>query len=272
MKHFLTHGWSLTRRHTKITFLLFIYQAIWSFLLYRSVQDIISSILRRYPEATGSKEATALFWIENQFLLMKTDFIQPYLITFFILLAVRMMITPFIQSGLYHSIYAQAAGKNGTSFRDGIKQFWKPITALYWIKNILLLAPLFWIIKPLWQAFISNPSIYSIFAMLDWKWIVYLCWASLVLIVFYIMSLGAASDIGMTNMLKQAGKHFLSFLLLTVLIVIIGVLIQSSLNVLTFTWASLLALMTYQLIPLIRTMLQIWLISSQYSCLMPKSS
>lgn len=271
MKQYLASGWHLTRRHTKITVLLFLYQAIWSFLLYRSVQGMVTSTLKRYPEVTGSSEATTLFWIENQFLLMKTDFIKPYLISFFVLLAVRMIITPFIQSGLYHSIYAQATGKGGTSFRDGIKHYWKPVITLYWIKNALLLTPLFWIIKPLWQAFMSNPSIYSVISIIDWKTMIYICWAVLIYIGFYIMQLGAASSIGIRPILKQAGKQMLHFLLLTVVIILIGAAIQTSLNLVAFTWASLLALVTYQLIPLIRTMLQIWLISSQYSCLIPKS-
>lgn len=271
MRQYLMNGWRLTGKHTKLTLLLFLYQAVWSFLLYRSLQGIVIPILKRYPEVTGSSEATTLFWIENQFLFMKTDIIKPYLITFFLLLAVRMIITPFIQSGLYHSIYAQAAGKKGTSFRHGIKHYWKPVIILYWIKNALLLTPLFWIIKPLWLAFISNPSIYSILSMLDWKTIIYIGWAIVIQLGFYIMQLGAASSIGISAMLKQAGKQLLAFILLTIVIVLIGAAVQASLNIVTFSWASFLALIIYQLIPLIRTMLNIWLVSSQYCCLMPKT-
>jgi hypothetical protein len=82
MKQHLKAGWSLTVRHIYVIIVLFVYQLLWGFFLYRLVDGLIVPLLRRYPGSGMPASAARLYLYEAEFRLMKTDLIQPYLWTF----------------------------------------------------------------------------------------------------------------------------------------------------------------------------------------------
>ncbi len=79
MKQHLLQGWKLSTRHFSIVILLFLYQLLWGFFLYRCVNSIVMPLLKRYPDTMPSDSAVKLFLMEAQFRLVKTDLIEPYL-------------------------------------------------------------------------------------------------------------------------------------------------------------------------------------------------
>ena len=49
MKAKMREGWFLVRQHMYIAALLFIYQLIWGYFIYRLVQSAVVPLLLRYP-------------------------------------------------------------------------------------------------------------------------------------------------------------------------------------------------------------------------------
>lgn len=267
MTHFLRQGWRMAKGHTKIIIALFLYQAIWGFILYRMIDNIITPLLKRYPELTGSADTVALFWIENQFQIMKTDVWMPYLYTFLILLLIRMIFTPLLQAGLFYSIHHRSEVGKGTYFRKGISAKWKQVTLLYWIKNILIFIPMIWIVKPFFATLFSNKSITAIFSLFDWTLFVYIAWALIIQLLFYVLQLGASWEMSITTMLRQTLVHLLPFIVVSVVIALIYSFFSVSIHALSIIWVSFLSFLLFQILPLIRTLFKVWMISAQYECI-----
>lgn len=49
MKGKIREGWFLVRQHMFIAALLFIYQLIWGYFIYRLIQSAVVPLLLRYP-------------------------------------------------------------------------------------------------------------------------------------------------------------------------------------------------------------------------------
>lgn len=128
MKQHLLQGWKLSTRHFSIVILLFLYQLLWGFFLYRCVNSIVMPLLKRYPDTMPSDSAVKLFLMEAQFRLVKTDLIEPYLWMLGALFLSRMLMTPFIHAGLLYSIH-HTRDERGTHFLRGIRQAWKLYSA-----------------------------------------------------------------------------------------------------------------------------------------------
>jgi len=264
MTHFLRQGWRMAKGHTKIIIALFIYQAIWGFGLYKMIDNIISPLLKRYPELTGSADTVALFWYENQFQILKTDIWMPYLYTFLTLLLIRMIITPFLQAGLFYSIHQHSEVGNGTYFRKGIAAKWKKVTLLYWVKNIFIFIPMLWIVKPIFNTMLANQSIATIFKVFDWNLFMYIVWALIVQSFFYVIQLGTAWDMSLATVLRRTLVNLLPFIIVSVVIAFFYSFFSVSIHGLSLIWVSFLSFLLYQILPLIRTLFKVWMISAQY--------
>ncbi|MCR8658891.1 hypothetical protein [Paenibacillus endoradicis] len=264
MTHFLRQGWRMAKGHTKIVFALFIYHAIWGFVLYKMIDNIITPLLKRYPELTGSADTVALFWMENQFKILKTDVWMPYLYTFLILLLIRMIFTPLLQAGLFYSIHHRSEVGKGTYFRKGIAEKWKQVTLLYWIKNILLFIPMIWIIKPFLTNLFSNKSITAIFSFFDWTLFMYIVWALIIQLLFYVLQLGTAWEMSKATILRQTLVNLLPFIVVSLVIAFFYSFFSVSIHALSIIWVSFLSFLLYQILPLIRMLFKVWMISSQY--------
>ncbi|HIW34884.1 MAG TPA: hypothetical protein IAA29_19080 [Candidatus Paenibacillus intestinavium] len=272
MRYFLRQGWHIAKGHTKIVIALFIYQAIWGFLLYKTTDNIIAPLLRRYPELTGSADTVALFWIEHQFQIMKTDIWMPYLYTFLILLLIRMIITPLLQAGLFYSIHHHSEAGKGTYFRKGIAAKWKKVTLLYWCKNILVFVPLVWIVKPVINSIFANQSIVALFKIFDWTLFTYIVWALIVQLLFYVLQLGAAWEMSIATVLRKTLVNLLPFIVVSLVIAFIYSFFSVSIHAMSIIWVSFLSFLLYQILPLIRILFKVWMISSQYESIRENKS
>lgn len=267
MTHLLRQGWRMTKGHTKIAITLFLYHAIWSFVLYRIVDGIVAPLLKRYPEITGNTDAVTLFWMENQFQVMKTDIIMPYVYTFLALLLIRMIITPLLQAGLFYSIHHRAEIGKGTYFRKGIALKWKKVTLLFWFKNILLLVPFIWIMKPMITTLLSSQSVTAFFSHLNWSMLAYLIWALFIGLFFYLLQLGSAWEMSMATILRRSLVHALSFIVVSLIIAMIYIFFSASIHALSILWVSFISFLLYQLLPLIHSFMKVWMVASQHAIL-----
>lgn len=267
MSQRLRQGWQITKRHMKLIVLLFIYQALWGFILFRLVDKIISPIMLRYPAVSGNIEDLQLFWAEIQFRSLKTDMLEPYLYGLLIMLLLRMLITPIIQSGVFHSIHAMSSGEQQSSFLKGIRACWKPMMLIYWLKSIAILVPVFWLFSPFMREQDHSLALQTFLNTSVWIWLLLVLWIAIISLVGYAIQLGIGARLSLLQALMLGLKHLGKILLIALIIFAIYGLISASVHAIAMLWVTLISFVLYQLLPLVRSTCSIWLISSQYSAI-----
>ncbi len=269
MKIHVKQGWQLAVKHFYLIILLFLYQLLWGFFLYRFIDSVVAPLLRRYPGAYPSDAAAQAFMTEAQFQLFKTDLISPYVWTLGGLLAVRMLLTPLFNAGLFYS-FNQARSDGSTRFLEGIRQKWKPVVLLYWIEAILSIAPAWYVLPRSLDALMESGSTPELLQAILPGAALWLLWGTLLHLLFLAMQLGAASGEGIFRALWRALRNFLSYAAISLIMWGIGAaagLVATSLSML---WAGLFALILHQGYHLVRTLMKVWTIAAQYDCLQTK--
>jgi len=249
-------------RRSLIVVLLFLYEIIRGFILYRYVRSVIAPILYRYPGEEIPNWST-LFWIESEIRLLKTDMADGYMLTLLAMLFIRMMLTPLINAGVFQTIH-HASGDPWRMFIDGIRRMWGRFLSLYVLQSSAALAPLFWLIPPVAEALRDGnlDSLLQPGSVLPW--IAYLLYIALVRLYFmYIQFAVASGERWRASMLIWL-KKLLPALGLSACILLAALVVQSMLAVASLIWAGLAALIIYQATPLLRVALKIWEIASQH--------
>jgi len=267
MSQRLRQGWNMTRRHFNVILLYFFYQALWGFVLYRIIDHIVSPLLLRYPKITNHAEALQLFWIENQFNLIKTDLIIPYVWGLAGILLLRMIITPIMQSGIYYSLYEMSQGSKHTAFRKGISLCWKPMMLVYWLKSFAIVAPLIYLLRPLFSFKANSSAMMSILDQSGWLWLIYMLWAAVISIAAYMITLGIGAKLSPLQALLRAIKHTVNVIVIGAILAICFLFISLSIHSLSILWVSFFSFLLYQLLPLVRVIFKLWTISSQYTAI-----
>lgn len=269
MNIYMKQGWSLAVKHFNIVILLFLYQLLWGFFLYRFIDSVVTPLLRRFPSAYPSESAVQLFITEAQFQLFKTDLISPYLWALGGLFAARMLLSPLFNAGLFHS-FNQMRDTNGTRFFEGIRKAWKPVMLLYWIESILALAPAWWLIPRSLDLLLESGSVPELLQSVLPAAGLWLLWGALLHLLFLAMQFGATSGEGMFRSLWRSVKHILSYAAISLLMWAISAALGLVVTSLSLLWAGLFALILHQGYHLIRTLMKVWTIAAQYECLQSK--
>lgn len=272
MRTHIKQGWRLTTKHFYIIILLFLYELIWGFFLYRTIEGIAVPLLKRFPDSyAASSSAVSLFLTESQFQLMKTDLIRPYALLFCGLLAGRMFFTPFLNAGLFHSLH-HTTDEKGTTFLKGIRKAWKPVALLYLLETTLTLAPAFWLLPRALTLLLASGSLTE-FAKAAGPWAGgWLLWAVLLHLLFLAMQFGAASGSGPMRALWSSIANFLPFAGVSLMMWGIGVLLSATVASVSLLWAGLLALVLHQAYQLVRTVMKVWTVAAQYDVWQSKHS
>ncbi|MBW7477780.1 hypothetical protein K0T92_24010 [Paenibacillus oenotherae] len=263
MNHHVRQGWRLTVKHFYIVIILFLYELLWGFFLYRIIEGIVVPLLKRYPDSNPAEGAVQLFLAEAQFQLMKTDLIRPYLWLFASILAARMLLTPLFNAGLLYSLY-HARDDSGTRFLQGIRTKWKPFALLYCIKTALTLAPAIWLLPRALDTLLASSSLSGLAKGIGpWAggW---LALALLLHLLFLSMQFGIVSGSGALRSMWSGVRHFIPLVGISLLMWGIGILISISMASVSMLWAGLIALILHQSYHLIRTIMKVWTVASQY--------
>lgn len=264
MKAHIKQGWRLAIKHFSIIILLFLYELIWGFFLYRTIEGIVVPILKRFPDTYNSgSHAVELFMTEAQFQLLKTDLVQPYVWLFCGLLAGRMVITPFLNAGLFHSLH-HMTDEAGTKFLSGIRKAWKPVSLLYLIELVLTLLPAIWLLPRALTQLLASNSLLE-FAQHAGPWAAaWLLWAVLIHLLFLTMQFGVVAGTGTLRSLWSGVVNFLPFAGISLLMWGIGALLSMTVASVSMMWAGLFALVLHQGYQMVRTIMKVWTVASQY--------
>lgn len=263
MKTFVINGWNRTVRHFGIIVVLFVYQFLWGFFLYRAIDGVLVPFLKRYPDPLAAKGAVELFLIEAQFRIMKTDLLAPYGLTLAGLLAVRMLLTPVINAGLFHSLQ-HATKERGTTFLAGIRSAWKRIAFIYAAELALILTPLAWLLPIARRAFFASDGWDDLFRTLLPAASAWLLWCLLVRLVSLGMQFGAAAGDGVLPSLSVTIRSLPAAAAAALTVWAIGAAAGLVSTAVSMVWAGLLAIILHQAQPFFRTWFKVWTYAAQY--------
>lgn len=256
-------GWTSARRCWFLLLLLFLYQYTWGFLLFKYVKSTVVPILHRYPGEQLPAGASQLFWMEGQFQMMKTDLLTPYIWTFAAFVAVRMLITPLINGGLYHALHYRNGGQR-RSFFTGARKYAKPFLLLYMLQMAVTFVPLLWLIPH---------GINAVTTAADWRemavgllpWIVgWLVYQGILELAFMYVGFGIVAERSGWASLGTFVRYAFNVFGLALLVFAVTMGIAVAVAAVSLWWAGFLAVMIHQAYPLVRAILRLWGISAQH--------
>lgn len=274
MKSFMTQGWRLAWSHFHLVLLLFLYQLIWGFFIYRMIDGIVAPLLKRLPpeemvrSSSGILDGTANhFLAEAQFQLLKTDLAGSYLWMLGGLFAARMLLSPLFQAGLLYSLHRKSEGSAGTAFLEGIRKTWRPVSLLYWAQSLLVLLPGWWLLPRGLEAAMGSRSAPEALSAILPGALLWLAWSGLMGLLFLAMQIGAVTGEGIWRSLWHSLKRFVAYAGITLAMWGIALLCSLAVSGMSLLWAGLAALVVHQGYHLVRTLLKVWTLASQLQCL-----
>lgn len=263
MNLYLKEGWKAALHQPFAIIFLFIYQLIWGMLLYKLVQSIVIPLMYRYPDETQHQSAVQLFLAESQFQLFKTDIAYSYIGWLAALLAARMLLTPLLNAGVYYSI-THTELHAGYRFVKGIKVLFLSFFLIYLIQLVLTLSPLLWLLPKAKELLAGAHSYESVLGQLAPWFIGFLVYGYMIRLCFMYIQFARAGNASLSSSLGVFLKNFLRVSSLAVVPLAVSGFSTASLVTLSYIWAGLLALLVYQLYPLIGLIFQVWSITSQH--------
>ncbi|CAM3987375.1 hypothetical protein COLU111180_18125 [Cohnella lubricantis] len=271
MRKLLGKGWDMTRRHKYVLVVLFLYRLLWGFFLYRFVDHVVTPVLARYPDGHPNSSAAGLFWIEAQFRLMKTDILDDILWMLAGMFLLRMVLTPLLNAGLFYS-FSHSAEADGTRVIAGIRKAWKPVAALYWFENGLVLLPLVWLVPHAKSQLFSVPSLqewaHSLLPLIL-AWIV---WSFAVHLAFQFMQFSAAAGDSILSGLGRACRRALPLIAVTLSIAGIGIGASLAQATASMLWTGFAAIALQQAYQLVRSLFTLWTAASQFELWRPEQA
>jgi hypothetical protein len=263
MLKFIKKGLITAWKQPFVVVTLFIYQLLWSVILYKTISSIIVPILHRYPNDEQGLMAKRLFFAEGQFQLFKTDLPYTYIWLGIGLLAARMIMHPILNAGVYYSL-ANNHLNSGYRFIAGIKQLTPSYLLYYVIQTALTLLPMVW----LWPKIIkivphANNLTQLVTYLLPWL-IGYLVYIYLLHLCFMYIQFGKVHQVRAFSSLFRLVRSSPMIISLAIVLFLITGLFTAAVYTASYIWAGFLALILYQLFPLFNMFFRVWSIASQY--------
>ncbi|SEM02559.1 hypothetical protein [Paenibacillus sp. OK003] len=270
MKAKIREGWFLVRQHMFIAALLFLYQLVWGYFLYRMVQSAVVPLLLRYPDPDAGELSTILFKMESQLSLTTNPEVHRYLWILGAMLLLRMLISPLIQAGLLYSLQHYNHSEERIPFIRGIKNLWKPMLLLHTIRTLLLLLPAYWLAPKLYSIFMEGfhslhlllPGIPYVVGWIVYGWVIHH--------VLLYMQFGISAPEGEGG---ARGTFHALWIALRQVITLIGIaVLLGGLHLLVFgaftsaSWllTGITGLILQQTYPLARCLLSLWKICAHF--------
>ncbi|MUG73824.1 hypothetical protein [Paenibacillus validus] len=256
-------GWSIAWGQPFAVFTLFVYHLAWGIALYKLVQSVVLPLLHRYPTEL-SKEAVQLFWIESQFQLMKTNLIEPFLWWGLALLALRMLLHPLLNAGVYYSLQNRDMNA-GYRFVEGIRRLTLPYFGFYAAQLLLTLAPLVWLVPLATELFGSQVSYSGLVRALLPALSAFAVYLLLIQLVFMYLQIGKASGRSMLFTCLFIVRHLPAIVLAALTVLGLGLLATAAVMAASFFWAGFLALLAVQVFRLAQMFFKVWAIGTQFA-------
>jgi hypothetical protein len=242
---------------------LFLYQLVWGWLFYRFIRSVVDPLLHRYPGGGSSKEAVELFLAEGQFRLLKSDLAEPYLWTLAAFAAVRLLLTPVLNAGLYYSFHRTDLNP-GYRFVTGVKRFTMPFLFLHLFRTAVILAPVLWAGPKLWALLHQDMSLTDILWTAAPYAAIWFVGALLIHLLLMHIQFAIVSEAGWWRGLNAFGRGLPPVLGSFLLIGATSAAAMTAMNAASLIWAGIAALIAHQVQYLASICFRLWGLAAQH--------
>jgi hypothetical protein len=270
MLKWINQGWKTTRSQTLVIVLLFLYQWIWGFVLYKFINSIIGPLMHRYPGAELPAGSVQLYLAEGQFQLLKTDLVYPYLWLLLAVAATRMLLTPVLYAGMYFSLHRTDLNA-GYRFVQGVKQLFKPFFMYYLAQTALMLLPLYWIWPKIAEVLKTSGVLTSAAVQLLPYIGGMLVYGYLLHLIFMFIQFARMTETKWTQTGGLLLRHFFVIIGLSLTVLAMAGIAFLLTYGSSLYWAGLTAIILHQLYYVVRTVFRIWGTAAQYHLWMAKA-
>lgn len=264
---YVREGWGRVKGQFPSIIILFLYQLLWGFFLYKVINEVILSLLERYPDTSLEEVSRVLFIFEGQLGYQYNPDLRLALILIACMIALRIVLSPFIQAGILYGLVPEQSRKSGLALFRGMQQFGKPVLFIYIIEWLLIVSPAYFILPKLGRHFtillqvgVTLPVLFTLIAYLTgWAayiWVIRQC--SLFIQFGYLFEHKIIPSLSI--FIKSIIKGILISCLLGASLLAITIVFSS----LSFIWTGLLALVLQQCFPLFRSIFTVWRVTAQY--------
>lgn len=267
---YIKKGFRATLQQPFPLLVLFLYRFGWGIALYKLSQSVILPLLHRYPEKTGFDEQTRLFLAEGQFILLKTNISHSYFWLLAVLLAVRMIVTPLLNAGLFFSL-SNTHYNAGYRFVRGIKELGASYALLYAAQIALTVLPLWRVLPRIKSAFLTAGT-YQDLAQTTLPYISFmLLYGFLLHLLFLYLQFGKVKSDSMGRSLKTSLLSLPLALGIAVFLLLAAALCSLAVLGSSILWAGFWTLVIYQAYRFVQTLFSVWGIASQHELYAVKS-
>lgn len=262
MFRLLKKAWSDAWSQPFLLVALFLYRFAWAFALFRIVKSHVLPVLARYPDAGGPAGQSQLFVLETQFRLGKTDLAEGYLYGLLLLLAIRMLLTPLLNAGVFYSL-VHTRLNTGYRFFKGIKSLGPAFFLYYAAQMALTLVPLIWLLPKVHtlgelNAVLSDPKAYLLYAL------AYAVYGYAVHLLFLHLQFGKTDNRPLPETLLRAFASLLPAAGAALLLLLLSGLLSAGVLTVTLWDAGLWTFLLYQAFSFVRTFLSLWGLTAQH--------
>jgi len=254
-------GWKTARGSWFLLFILFLYQYVWGFALYKYVKATVVPLLHRYPGEELPESASRLFWLEAEFQLTKTDLVVPFLWTFGLLYLLRLLLTPLINCGVYGAL--SAGGGHRKAFFASVRRHAKPFLLLYALQSLLAFGPLVWLLP---RAIDAAATAYdgSTLAIALLPYIAgWLAYQGLLDLAFMHAGFAIVQGERGWTALPVLARNALPIVGLSLATFAIAAAVGLAVAALSLWWAGFIAVLLHQTYPFVRSLMKLWAIAAQ---------
>lgn len=265
MRSNIAHGWKSLKNQFYVVIILFLYQLLFGYFLYRLVNSAVVPLLQRYPDPPPNELSQILFYVEGQMDLAHSHTVHNYLWILLGMLLLRMVLTPFIHSGIFYGLHQERKGEMGAFFFQGMKHHWKPVMLFYWIETLLVLIPAYWLVPRLYSIAMTglmSPGILT--EAIPWLVGWYIYGYIIHQIVLY-MQFGSTGEVSIFSSIWICLRHALAVIGISLLLGGLNLLLFCLFTGSSLFWTGILALILQQTYPLISCLFKMWNITSQYN-------
>lgn len=264
---YVKQGWGLVRSQFPSVIILFLYQLLWGFFLYRFVNLAVIAVLSRYPDPSPTEMSRLLYGFEAQLALQHNAAVHQYLWILLGMIGIRILLSPLLEAGILYGLLPQDSRKSGLPLFRGMKEFWKPVTLFYVVELAFLSLPFFWIGPRLLEqlpSLIRDSHSFSSLLITGGYLLIYLIYGWLIHQVILFIKFGYLFKAGLWTSLLICLRHMLQGILIAFVLGGFTLGIFLIFGVFSWVFTGILALVLQQTYPFIRSLFQVWNVTSQY--------
>ncbi|MGN7361045.1 hypothetical protein ACTHPF_27160 [Paenibacillus sp. SAF-054] len=264
MKSHIANGWKSLKNQFYIVIILFLYQLIWGYFLYRLVHSAVTPLLMRYPDPPPNELSQLLFYIEGKTSLSTSGTVHTYFWILLSMFALRMLLTPFIHAGIYHGLHKEREGDIGLHFFKGMRRHGKVVFLFHLAEWICIAAPAYWILPKLYKILLSGVQLPSLALQVLPYAAAWLLYSYMIHQLILFMQFGKTGGTGFLAPLWQCLRGALPLVGISLTLGMASLLIFSLFTGISLFWAGIFALILQQGYHLVSCIMRLWGISTKF--------